>query len=90
MADAIESRLNDKVWLGGDQPSKEDAEQYAALAANPPRVDSHPQAYAWFNLVAKFTDAVRGAWTEASAAPAGVSDSKFSSRRSWRVSLLLG
>ena len=76
MVDAIESKLNDKVWLGGDQPSKEDAEQFTALAGAMPSVDSHPQAFAWYNLVAKFTEAVRGSWTEAKA-DAGVSIPKF-------------
>ena len=31
MVDAIESKLGDNCWLGGQQPSKEDAEQFVSL-----------------------------------------------------------
>ena len=78
MVDAIESKLNENTWLGGQQPSKDDAEEFTKLAGAMPNVATHPQAFAWYWLVAKFTDAVRGSWTEAAAAaPAGVSFSNF-------------
>jgi hypothetical protein len=74
MVDAIESRLTENLWLGGQQPSKEDAEQFAALAGAVPNVDTHPNTFAWYSLVSKFTDAVRGTWTAAAPAQAaGVS-----------------
>jgi len=73
MVDAIESRLSENQWLGGQQPSKEDSEEFAKLGGSAPSVDTHPNAFAWFSLVAKFTDAVRGTWAAAAAAPAGVS-----------------
>jgi len=74
MVDAIESRLSENQWLGGQQPSKEDSEEFAKLGGSAPNVDTHPNAFAWFSLVAKFTDAVRGTWAAAAAAaPAGVS-----------------
>ena len=77
MVDAIESRLQDNMWLGGQQPSKEDAEQFVALQNSAPSVDTHPNAFAWFTLVSRFTEAVRGSWT-AAATPAA---EKVSSRK---------
>lgn len=70
MVDAIEAKLEQNQWLGGQQPSKEDAEQFVALGDNAPNVDTHPNAFAWFALVSRFTEAVRGTWAAAAAAPA--------------------
>ena len=72
MVDAIESRLGENQWLGGQQPSKEDADEFKGLAGVP-NVDTHPNTFAWYSLVNKFTEAVRGTWAAGSAAPAGVS-----------------
>ncbi len=75
MVDAIESRLTDAQWLGGQQPSKEDASAFAELAGNMPSADTHPNAFAWAMLVSRFTDAVRGSWPEGGApAKEGVSN----------------
>ena len=38
------------------------------MGDNIPNVDTHPNAFAWYALVSRFTDAVRGTWT--AAAPA--------------------
>ena len=73
MVDAIESRLAENQWLGGQQPSKDDAESYVALGSAPV-CDTHPNAFAWYALVGRFTEAVRGSWAAAAApAAAGVS-----------------
>ena len=73
MVDAIESKLGDNIWLGGQQPSKEDAEQFISLG-QAPNVATHPGAYAWYTLVGRFSDDVRGSWTAAAPAQAaGVS-----------------
>ena len=73
MVDAIESKLNDAVWLGGQQPSKEDATSFAELADKMPSADTHPNAFAWYNLVSRFTEQVRGSWAEGAPAKEGVS-----------------
>ena len=74
MVDAIESKLGDNVWLGGQMPSKDDKEEFANLNGKAPNVDTHPNAFAWFSLVGKFTDAVKDTWTAAAPqAAAGVS-----------------
>ena len=79
MVDAIESRLGENQWLGGQQPSKEDADEFKGLDGVP-NVDTHPNTFAWYSLVNKFTEAVRGTWAAGSAAPAGVSTPEYSYR----------
>ena len=74
MVDAIQSKLGENVWLGGQQPSKEDNEQFISLNGQAPNAATHPDAFAWYTLVGRFSDDVRGSWTVAApAAAAGVS-----------------
>ena len=54
------------MWLGGQQPSKDDAEKFAALQGQVPSVGTHPNAYGWYLLVSRFSEDVRAAWTAAS------------------------
>ena len=68
MVDAIEGKLGQNSWLGGQQPSKEDAETFASMANNAPNSDSHPESYAWWVLCSRFSEEVRGTW--AAGAPA--------------------
>jgi translation elongation factor EF-1beta len=68
MVDGIESKLGDAVWLGGQQPSAEDRESFEGLNGAIPNPDTHPNAFAWYSLVARFTGDVRGSWTGAAAA----------------------
>ena len=67
MNQELERRLGDNCWLGGDQPSREDAMTFNALGENVPDQESHPSAYAWYILVSRFTEEVRSQW--AAAAP---------------------
>ena len=83
MVDAIEAKLEQNQWLGGQQPSKEDAEQFVALGDNAPNVDTHPNAFAWFALVSRFTEAVRGTWAAAAAAPADKGVSFLEDMTNW-------
>ena len=73
LAAEIESKLGDNLWLGGQQPSKDDAEKFTAMGGNAPSADTHPEAYAWFTLVGRFSEEVRNSWTAAAPAqqPAG-------------------
>lgn len=75
MVDAIETRLGENQWLGGQQPSKEDNDQFVALGDNVPNVDTHPNAFSWYALVSRFTEAVRGGWP-AGQAPAAAGGKK--------------
>lgn len=70
MVEAIEKRLTgDCQWLGGQQPSKEDAEQFTALGANVPDASKHPNAFGWYMLVSRFDEEVRASWTVGAPAP---------------------
>ena len=60
--DRIESQLEVCQWLGGTQPSSHDAEQFVALNKNVPDVDLHPNTFAWYSFVSKYTDKVRASW----------------------------
>lgn len=46
-------------------PTAADKDAYDQLKSSKLNAETHPNLYAWFCLVAKFTDAVRGAWTGA-------------------------
>ena len=53
------------------QPTNADKEAYEQLKSNPPSAQTHPNTFAWFVLVGRFTDAVRNSWTAGQqAAPA--------------------
>ena len=43
------------------------------MGGNAPNVETHPEAYAWFMLVGRFSEEVRSSWTAAAPAqqPAG-------------------
>ena len=69
--DQLETRLADAQWLGGQQPSADDRENFEAVAGTPPSVESHPHSFAWFALVSKFTPAVRATWAAAGGAAKG-------------------
>ena len=68
MADEIEKKLVNDQWLGGQLPSSADKDAFEGLAV--PNPATHPNTFAWWCLVAKFTPAVRASWTGAAAAPA--------------------
>ena len=59
--DDIERKLADNMWLGGQEPSKEDREAFTGLNGCPD-ADSHPNAAAWYSLVSKFSADVRESW----------------------------
>ena len=67
MVEEIEKKLGENVWLGGQQPSKDDAEKFAALGAQVPNVATHPNAFSWYMLVSRFGEDVRATWTAATA-----------------------
>lgn len=53
------------------QPSNADREAYEAVKSAPPTAATHPNTFAWFVLVQRFSDAARSAWAGAAqAAPA--------------------
>jgi hypothetical protein len=49
---------------------------YNHFKASAPTTAGHPNAFAWFCLVSKFTDAVRATWGAAAAGKGGKADKK--------------
>jgi hypothetical protein len=43
-------------------PTGADKDAFEQVRNNPPSAESHPNTFAWFTLVQRFTDAVRGTW----------------------------
>ena len=66
--------MGDNLWLGGAQPSKDDHEKFTALAGNAPNPETTPEAFAWYQLVGRFSEEVRASWT--AAAPPQAADGK--------------
>lgn len=57
-------------------PNALDNEAYENVKVAPPTAESHPNLFAWFCLVMKFTDAVRHSWAPAGGAAAGKQEKK--------------
>lgn len=53
------------------QPTSADREAYEALKNTPPSAATHPNTFAWWVLIHRFSDAAKATWTGAQpAAPA--------------------
>jgi len=68
--DQYEKNLAENQFLGGQQPSAADREAFELVKSAPPKAEAHPNTFAWFVLVQRFSDAARNAWAGATAAPA--------------------
>ena len=60
--DKLEAQLEKQQFLDGALPGAQDRETYDKLKAAHPSPSTHPNTFAWFALVHKFTDAVRATW----------------------------
>lgn len=58
------------------QPTAADREAYEAIKNTVPNVATHPNTFAWFVLVHRFSDAIRNSWAGAQAAAAKGGDKK--------------
>ena len=65
---ALEAKLKNQQWVGGQQPSVADKEAYEGLKAGTVSAETHPHTFAWFCLVFKFSDAVKNSWPAAGGA----------------------
>lgn len=52
------------------QPTNVDREAWEVVKASVPSAATHPNTFAWFVLVNRFSDAARNSWAGAQAAPA--------------------
>lgn len=64
------------VHVYSQLPTNADREAYELVKSTPPSAATHPNTYAWFVLVGRFTDAVRASWSAGQAAPAKGGDKK--------------
>jgi len=62
--DSNEVTLGKQNFLGGTQPTQEDADFYAELVKTNkiPNVNTCPHLFAWYYFVSKFTDAIKATW----------------------------
>jgi hypothetical protein len=58
------------------QPTAADREAYEALKSTPPTAASHPNTFAWWVLIHRFSDNVRNSWAGAQPAAAKGGDKK--------------
>jgi translation elongation factor EF-1beta len=59
----LEASLVEHQFLGGDLPSAQDKQVFAQLGSAPDR-HAHPNLWAWYTLVALFSDDVKSTWPE--------------------------
>ena len=64
---SLETALKNNQWVGGQSPSSADKDAYEAVKSATISAETHPNTFAWFVLVSKFTDAVRNSWAGAAA-----------------------
>ena len=67
-ANTLEATLKNQQWVGGQTPSAADKDAFEALSKSGNiSAETHPNVFAWFTLVSKFSDAVKKTWTAAAA-----------------------
>merc|ERR1712134_143023 len=70
-ANAIEAKLKNQQWVGGQTPTKDDKDAFDAISGTNLSCETHPYTFAWFALVFKFTDEVKNSWPAAGAGGKG-------------------
>jgi len=67
-ANTLEETLKNQQWVGGQSPSAADKDAFEALSkAGNISAETHPNVFAWFTLVSKFSDAAKNTWAAAAA-----------------------
>ena len=57
-----EQLLANMRYLGGNAPSQRDRVALEAIGAEAPNAEFHPNVYAWWSIVSKFTEEARNSW----------------------------
>ena len=70
-ANSLEATLKNQQWVGGQTPTAADAEAFEALKGQDLSPETHPNVFAWFTLVFKFSDAIKKSWPAGGAAGKG-------------------
>lgn len=75
--DTLENMLGEAQWLGGLQPGSIDHEEFINLSGTLPNAISHPNTYAWYTLVSKFSARIRESWAGKSTARGKIAKSEI-------------
>ena len=70
-ANTLEATLKNQQWVGGQTPTAADKDAFEALKKTTISPETHPNVFAWFSLVFKFSDAIKGTWPAGGAAAKG-------------------
>jgi elongation factor 1-beta len=70
-ANTLETTLKAAQWVGGQSPTTADKEAFEAMKGQNISAETHPNVFAWFFLVSKFSDAIMKAWPAPGAATGG-------------------
>ena len=62
-------------------PTSADADAFKALSKETLSAETHPNLFAWFCLVSKFSDAVKNSWAEATSAKGGKGGKKEDTKK---------
>jgi len=68
--DSLELQLQGHQYLGGQKQCKADNDAFEEIKSTPPRPESHPNTFAWYAIVGKFTPEIRAKWTGDAKIPA--------------------
>ena len=70
-ANTLETTLKNQQWVGGQTPTSADKDAFEALSkAGMVNAETHPNTFAWFALVSKFSDKVKATWAAGGGAAA--------------------
>jgi len=76
-ANTLEATLKNQQWVGGQMPTAADKEAFEAVSkAGMISAETHPNVFAWFTLVSKFSDAVKNTWAAGGADKGGAKGGK--------------
>ena len=71
-ANTLEATLKNQQWVGGQTPTAADKDAFEALSkVGMVNAETHPNTFAWFALVSKFSDKVKATWAAGGAPAAG-------------------
>ena len=84
-ANTLEATLKNQQWVGGQAPTAADKDAFEAMKTASPSAETHPNVFAWFCLVWKFSDAVRNSWVAGAAASGGKGGKKGGKKEEKKV-----
>ena len=80
-ANTLENTLKKQQWVGGQAPTSADKEAFEAVKSSDIKPETHPNLFAWFCLVSKFSDAIKNSWGGAAPAKGGKGKGKAAAKK---------